>query len=296
MGPVLGPHARTDRTRDTGVAEPRLTAPEGGRLGEGQRLTPDAPRNGGRPAPPGGGPPPPPGHAAPTGHAGRGNGAGPPHPHARAHSMWVDDPEGPPRGRVTGGGTAPDTRRPSQRWRATPPGTAPTTPAERGPHRACNPRAQRRAPTPAHPRPQQEWIRTDSPPRGRTVRGGGATDRRRPSQRTPDPHTRAHSTWAAGPHSPQEEGSRRGESARPRTPLATGPPLTEGGGAPSAHTHTRMPARGTGVRAPPPTPRRAHSTCPSHGKSAPHPLLLGTATQQWRNPRPHAKHAPISDA
>ena len=53
-----------------------------------------------------------------------------------------------------------------------------------------------------------------------------------------------------------------------------------------------MPARGTGVRAPPPTPRRAHSTCTSHGKSAPHPLLIGTATQQWRNPRPHAKHAP----
>ena len=154
------------------------------------------------------------------------------------------------------------------------------------------PRGQRRAPTPAHPRQQQEWRRTDSPPRGRTVGGERAPDRRRPSQRTPYPHTRARSTWAAGPDSPQEEGSRRGESARPRTPLATGPPQTAGEGAPSAHTHTRMPARGTGVRAPPPTPRRAHSTCTSHGKSAPHPLLLGTATQQWRNPRPHAKHTP----
>ena len=49
MGPVLGPQARTDRTRDTRVAEPRLPAPEDGRLGEGQRLTPDAPGNGGRP-------------------------------------------------------------------------------------------------------------------------------------------------------------------------------------------------------------------------------------------------------
>ena len=106
------------------------------------------------------------------------------------------------------------------------------------------------------------------------------------------PHTRAHSIWAAGPASPQEEGSRRGESARPRTLLATGPPWTAGGGAPSAHTHTRMPARGTGVLAPPRTPRRAHSTCISHGKFAPQPLLLGTATRQWRNPRPHAKHAP----
>ena len=53
MGPVLGPHARTDRTRDTRVAEPWLPAQEDGRLGEGQRLTPDAPHNGGGPTPPG---------------------------------------------------------------------------------------------------------------------------------------------------------------------------------------------------------------------------------------------------
>ena len=53
LGPVQGPHARTDRTRDTRVAEPRPPAPEGGRLGEGQRLTTDAPHNGCRPLPPG---------------------------------------------------------------------------------------------------------------------------------------------------------------------------------------------------------------------------------------------------
>ena len=53
MGPVLGPHARTDRDRGTRVAEPRLPAPEDGRLGEEQRLTPDAPHNGGRPPSPG---------------------------------------------------------------------------------------------------------------------------------------------------------------------------------------------------------------------------------------------------
>ena len=40
VGPVLGPHARIDRTRDTRVAEPWLPAPEDGRSGEGQRLTP----------------------------------------------------------------------------------------------------------------------------------------------------------------------------------------------------------------------------------------------------------------
>ena len=58
MGPVLGPHARNDRTRDTRDAEPRLPAPEDGRPGEGQRLTPDAPRNDGR-HPPGDALPPP---------------------------------------------------------------------------------------------------------------------------------------------------------------------------------------------------------------------------------------------
>ena len=52
-GPGLDPHARIDRTRDTRVAEPRLPAPEDGRQGEGQRLTPDAPRNGCRPSTPG---------------------------------------------------------------------------------------------------------------------------------------------------------------------------------------------------------------------------------------------------
>ena len=45
VGPVLGPHARTDCTRDTWVAEPWPPAPEDGRPGEGQRLTPDAPLN-----------------------------------------------------------------------------------------------------------------------------------------------------------------------------------------------------------------------------------------------------------
>ena len=48
VGPVQGPHARIDRTRDTRVAEPWLPTPEDGRPGEGQRLTPGAPHNGGR--------------------------------------------------------------------------------------------------------------------------------------------------------------------------------------------------------------------------------------------------------
>ena len=53
MGPVLGPHAHTNRARETRVAEPWLPAPTDGRPGEGESLTPDAPHNGGRPAAPG---------------------------------------------------------------------------------------------------------------------------------------------------------------------------------------------------------------------------------------------------
>ena len=48
VGPVLGPHARTDRRRDTRDAEPWMPAPEDGLPGEGQRLTPGASHNGGK--------------------------------------------------------------------------------------------------------------------------------------------------------------------------------------------------------------------------------------------------------
>ena len=53
--------------------------------------------------------------AAPTGRAGRGDRAGPPHPHARAHNTWIAGPDSPPSGRAVGGGGAHDPRRPSQR-------------------------------------------------------------------------------------------------------------------------------------------------------------------------------------
>ena len=72
-----GPHVRIDRTRDTRVAEPCLPAPEDGRPGEGQRLTPDAPRNTGR-RPPGDAHPPPP-HRA-THQRTNAPAAGHPHP------------------------------------------------------------------------------------------------------------------------------------------------------------------------------------------------------------------------
>ena len=77
MGPVLVPHARTDRTRDTRVAEHWLPAPEDGRLGEGQRLTPHAPHNCGRPLPPGTAAPHPRGTQPPQGMQAKGTVLGP---------------------------------------------------------------------------------------------------------------------------------------------------------------------------------------------------------------------------
>ena len=95
--PSPPPGTRTPRTRPTGDAQPQA------RWGDG--------------------PPTPPRHAAPTGRAGQGDSVGPPHPHARAHSTWVADPNSPPSGRAVGGGGAPDPRNPSQQWKAPPPGT-----------------------------------------------------------------------------------------------------------------------------------------------------------------------------
>ena len=98
MGPVPGPHARTDRTRDTRVAEPRLPAPEDGRLGEGQHLTPDAPNNGGKPFPPGTAPHHPRGTQPPQGMQAKGTVPGPhtrtPAPTARGWRTPTARPEG----------------------------------------------------------------------------------------------------------------------------------------------------------------------------------------------------------
>ena len=235
VAPVLGPHTPTDRTRDTRVAEPWLPAPEDGRPGEGQRLTPDAPRNGGRPPPPGDSPPPAPRHAAPTGHAGQGDSFGPPHPHGRAHSTWVADLNSQPSGQAVGGGTAPDLRRPSQWWKAPPPGDAlpPTpqraTPARKGAscgagavyHARIDRTRDTRVAEPWLPAPKdgrlgegqrmtpdalsQRWQAIPPgdgpppPPRHAAPTGhAGQGD----SVGPPHPHTRAHSTWVADLNSP----------------------------------------------------------------------------------------------
>ena len=124
VGPVLGPHTRTDRTRDTRVAEPWLPAPEDGQSGEGQRLTSDAPHHGGG-RPPGDALPPTPQRATPARKGTRcGAGAGPPRPHRpRPGHVGHRTLAARSRGRAADRGTAPNTRRPSQCWKAPPLGT-----------------------------------------------------------------------------------------------------------------------------------------------------------------------------
>ena len=277
VGLVLGPHTRTDRTRHTRAAEPRLPAPEDGRPGEGQRLTPDAPHNGGRPPPPGTAPHHPHGTQPPRGMQPKGTvlsphthtpaptargwrtptarpvggqsgegkrptsgaphnvGRHPPpgmpfrHPHseqrwpARAHAVGpvlgprartnrnpghtgCGTPAARPRGRAAGGGTAPDIRRPSQRWQATPPGDGPPSPPR---HAAPTGHAgQRDSVGPPHPhtRAHSTWVADpNSPPSGRAVRGGGAPDHRRPSQRWKAP---PQGTPFRHPHSEQRQPAR----------------------------------------------------------------------------------------
>ena len=122
---MLGSHARIDRTRDTRVAEPWLPAPEDGRSGKGQRLTPGAPHNTVEGTPPGDALPPPPQRATPARKGARcGAGAGSTRPH-RPHPGHTGRGTlaARSRGLAAGGGTAPDARRPSQRWKAPPPGT-----------------------------------------------------------------------------------------------------------------------------------------------------------------------------
>ena len=136
--------------------------------------------------PPGDGPPPSPRHAAPTGHAGQGDSVGLPHPHTRAHSTWVADPNSPPSGRAVGGGTAPNLRRPSQWWKAPPPGDAlPPPPRRATPARKGAPCGAGAGSPRLHRPPLGHTGRGTlaARSRGRAAGGGTAPDTRRPSQR-----------------------------------------------------------------------------------------------------------------
>ena len=101
-------------------------------------------------------------------------GAGSPRPHhPHPGHMGRGTPAARPKGRAAVGGTAPDTTPPSQLGRPPPPGDGPPPPPRHAALlRACTPRGQCRAPTPAHPHlqhvgsgPQRPAQRTGS--RGR---------------------------------------------------------------------------------------------------------------------------------
>ena len=214
-------------------------------------------------------------------------------------------------GRAAGGGTAPDTRRPSQRWKAPPPGT---------PFR--HPHSEQRRPARAHTvgpvlgpharndrirdtRVAEPWLHAPEDERPvkvqRLTPGAPHNGGRHPPPGTPfrHPHSeqrrpaRAHAMGPVlGPHArivrtrdtrvaepwlPAPEDERPGEGQR----------LTPG----APHNGGRHRPRGCPSTTPTPSNAPAHQRT-SRGTSAPHPLLLDTATQQWRNPRHHARHAP----
>ena len=241
--------------------------------------------------PPGDGPPPPPRHAAPTGHAGQGDSVGPPHPHTRAHSTWVADPNSPPSGRAVGGGTAPGPRRPSQCGRHPPRGRPPATPT------ASNAGPQGRTlwgrcwvPTPAPTAPGTHGSRNPGCPLQRTGgRWGTAPDTRRPSQRwqatppgdgppPPPRHAAPQGRRAAGTvlgphtHTPAPTAHRR----RAPTARPVGGQSGEGRrlASDAPHNGGRHPPRGrpsatpTASNAGPRGPARAHAVGPVPGPHA----------------------------
>ena len=234
VGTVLGPHASTDRIRDTRVAEPRPPAPEDGRPGKGQRLTPDARHNGGRPPPPRTAPHNPRGTQPPQGMQARGTVFGP-HTHTPAPTAcgWQTPTDRPVGGQFREGERlttdAPDNDGRHPPGNALPPPPQRATPARRGAR--CG--AGAGYPRPHRPHPGHTGRGTPAVrPRGRAAGEGTAPDTRRPSQQwqatppadgppppprhaaptghagqgdsvgPPRPHTRAHSTWVADPNSP----------------------------------------------------------------------------------------------
>ena len=371
VGPVLGSHARTDRNRDTRVAEPRLPAPKDGRPGEGQRLTPDAPHNGGRSPPPGTAPHHPRGTQPPQGMQAKGTVLGPythtpapiacewrtptarpvgghfgegerlttdaPHnsgrhpPRERPSATptasnagpqgrtlwgrcWVPRPHRPhpghtgrgtpaarPRGRAAGGGTAPDTRRPSQRWPATPPGDGPELPPRHAAPTGHAGQGHSDGPPHPHARARSTWV-TDpnNPPSGRAVGGRGAPDLRRPSGRWKAPpagrpfrqtHSeqrrpaRAHAVGPLlGPHA-RTDRTRVTRVAEPRLPAPEGRRLGEG-------QRLTPDAPHNGGRPPPPgtAPHHPRGTQPPHGMQAkgtvlgPHTNTPAPTACEWRTP------------
>ena len=188
QGDSAGPPHPHTRAHNTWAADPD-SQPRGRAFGGGGApgQTPFTTVKG---ALPGDAPPPPPQRATPVRKGPRCRaGARSPRPHP-PHPGNTDrgTPAARLRGWEAGGGTEPDTRRPSQRWQATTPGDGPPQPPR---YAAPTGRASQgdsvELPQP-HTRAHSTWVADpDSPPSGRSVGGGGAPDLRRPSPRRKAP-------------------------------------------------------------------------------------------------------------
>ena len=272
-GTVLGPHTHTPAPTARGWRTP-TARPVAGQSGEGQRVTSDAPHNGGR-HPPGDALPPPPQRATPARKGARcGAGAGSQRPH-RPHPGHTGRGTlaARCRGRAAGGGTAPDTRRPSQRWQATPPGVGPPPPPRHAAPTGHASQGDGVGPLHPHTRAHSTWVADpNSPPNGRAVGGGTAPDLRRPPQwwkappaGTPFRHPHSEQRWPARAH-------------------AVGPVL-----GPHARTNRTRDTRVTEPWLPAPEDGRpGEGLCLTPGAllSAGRPPLLGTAPRQPRGMQP----------
>ena len=255
--------------------------------------------------PPGDALPPPPQGATPARKGARcGAGAGSPRPH-RPHPGHTGHgtPAARPRGRAAGGGTARDTRRPSQRWQANPPGDGPPPPPRHAAPTRHAGQGDSVGPPQQQPRAHSTWVADpNSPPSGRAVGGGGAPDPRRPSQRwkaappgdalPPPPQqrwpARAHTVEPVlGPHACTDH-NRNTRVVVPRLPAAKDKRSGEGHHlTPHApHNSGRPPPPGTAPHHSTPAARSPHRECRPRGQfwaptpTHPRPQHVGSGPQQ----------------
>ena len=171
--------------------------------------------------PPGDALPPPPQRATPARKgARRGAGAGSPRPH-RPHPGHTGRGTltARSRGRAAGGGTAPDTRRPSQQWKAPPPGTPfrhPTasnaSPQGRTPWGRCW------VPTPASTAPGTHGSRSPGCPLQRMGgRGGGSAGNQAPPTTVAGQPPRGRPPTTPAARSPHRACRPRGQCWAPTT-------------------------------------------------------------------------------
>ena len=213
-GQVQGPHTRTPTPTARGWRTP-TARPEGGQSGEGERLTSDAPHNGERHPPRGRhSATPTASNAVPQGRTLWGRCWVPTPAPTAPGTHGSRNPGCPPQRTGGRGRDMHDTRRPPQQWQANPPGDGPPPPTRHAAPPGNASQGDSAGPRHLHTRASSTWVADpDSPPRGRAVRGGGAPDLRRPSQRRKAPSPE---TPFRHPHS---------EQCRPARAHAVGPVL-----------------------------------------------------------------------